>query len=487
MDRSEFPHLTDAQFELVRKMAGIFGMDAFRSLAVATPAEQVERVNVLNMYERGLIERVRGNLQAPVPEPKPAGPKPLRLKVHPYEGKEGANLHFWVREVELAMDAPIISTERLCVAFALSNLGGRAKTWMYTREATSPGCVTSWVQLCEQLRAAFLPANDEYHQRSRFLACKQGKRELHEYIQEMRVLAASLVGNPLPEHIKVTVFMDGLRVSPARTQLFRAQASTMEEAIQVALQKEYCHTPYLCAHANPDWNKFSARVLYYLNDFVFESVQGTLYSFGRAHRGGLAPESLCTLEAEKGSGGLLIVHVNTVARNRDRFADALHESKDNGLVAVRLADGTVVEVPKVRIDLAVKFKDFDSTEPFIVLDMDKYDLILGMPWLQKHEPSVDWRGKAIGASRPAVSDCALESHVPTSVKALGVREEFLGVVNGIDNPGKVVAVDSAIGRETKSVSSTTRGPPEARLTEGLPVQRVGLTCQQSPTLKVVAP
>ncbi|POM67944.1 Gag protein [Phytophthora palmivora] len=172
---------------------------------------------------------------------KPAQPKPLRLKVNHYEGKEGENLHFWVRKVELAMDAALISTERLRVAFALSNLGGRAKTWAYTREATTPGCFTTWAQLCQQLRAAFLPANYEYRQRSRFLACKQGKRELHEYIQEMRVLAASLVGNPLPEHIKVTVFMDGLKVGPSRTQLFRVHANTMEEAIQIALHEEYSH------------------------------------------------------------------------------------------------------------------------------------------------------------------------------------------------------------------------------------------------------
>ncbi|ETI39588.1 hypothetical protein F443_14828 [Phytophthora nicotianae P1569] len=57
----------------------------------------------------------------------------------------------------------------------------------------------------------------------------------------MRELTASLVGNPLNEHIKVTVFMDGLRVGPARTQLFRVQSSTLEEAIQVALQEEYSH------------------------------------------------------------------------------------------------------------------------------------------------------------------------------------------------------------------------------------------------------
>ncbi|POM65202.1 Pol protein [Phytophthora palmivora] len=100
----------------------------------------------------------------------------------------------------------------------------------------------------------------------------------------------------------------------------------------------------------------------------------------------------------------------------------LRESEGRGQVSVRLADGTVVNVPGVRMDLAVKFEDFDSTESFLVLDMDKYDLILGMPWLEKHEPWIDWRGKAIGASRPAVSDRALVSNVPTSVRDWGARD-----------------------------------------------------------------
>ncbi|POM78257.1 Hypothetical protein PHPALM_4231 [Phytophthora palmivora] len=88
----------------------------------------------------------------------------------------------------------------------------------------------------------------------------------------------------------------------------------------------------------------------------------------------------------------------TVARNGDKYTDALREGVGRGKVSVRLADGTVVNVPEVRMDLAIKFEDFDSTESFLVLDMDKYDLILGMPWLEKHEPWIDWRGKAIGAS-----------------------------------------------------------------------------------------
>ncbi|KAE9053854.1 hypothetical protein PF005_g33247 [Phytophthora fragariae] len=77
--------------------------------------------------------------------------------------------------------------------------------------------------------------------------------------------------------------------------------------------------------------------------------------------------------------------------------------------------------------------------------MDKYDLILGMPWLEKHEPWIDWRGKAIGASRPPRSDRALASHVPTSGSSWGVRKgrqgasasnQFLGVVETDDDFGR---------------------------------------------------
>ncbi|POM71467.1 Gag protein [Phytophthora palmivora] len=96
---------------------------------------------------------------------EPAQPKPLTLK----------NLHFWVREVELAMDSGLISTERLRVAFALSNLGSQ-DLGVHAR-----GDVAGlFYNLGSALRATFLPANYEYRQRSRFLACKQGKRELYE-------------------------------------------------------------------------------------------------------------------------------------------------------------------------------------------------------------------------------------------------------------------------------------------------------------------
>ncbi|KAJ0393865.1 hypothetical protein P43SY_004717 [Pythium insidiosum] len=47
----------------------------------------------------------------------------------------------------------------------------------------------------------------------------------------------------------------------------------------------------------------------------------------------------------------------------------------------------------------VKFADFNSVENFVLLAMDgRYDLLLGMPWLMKHEPWIDWKTKMIGST-----------------------------------------------------------------------------------------
>ncbi|KAG2772260.1 hypothetical protein PC129_g23418 [Phytophthora cactorum] len=123
------------------------------------------------------------------------------------------------------------------------------------------------------------------------------------------------------------------------------------------------------------------------------------------------------------------------------------------------------------MDLAVKFEDFDSSEQFTVLEMDKYDLILGMSWLEKHEPWIDWCGKAIGARRPAISDRALVSHVPTSVRNWAARKgrqdavaskEYLGIVDVLDDSTEVVAAGAAPDRARQPCAGSPRPPPESR-------------------------
>ncbi|GMF31575.1 unnamed protein product [Phytophthora fragariaefolia] len=113
----------------------------------------------------------------------------------------------------------------------------------------------------------------------------------------------------------------------------------------------------------------------------------------------------------------------SVARNNALYASALEASKRNTNVSVRLATGSIVSTRKVIIPFSVKFDDFNSIEPFIALDMDdRYDYILGMPWLAKHEPWIDWRSRTIGASHNPLADRALAGHVPSSSRDGFVHE-----------------------------------------------------------------
>ncbi|GMG17869.1 unnamed protein product [Phytophthora fragariaefolia] len=348
----------------------------------------------------------------------------------------------------------------------------------------------------------------------------------------MRVLTAALMANPLSEHIKVTVFMDDLKVGPARTQLFRVHANTMVEAIQIALQEEYSHrqartpatawqgnsapgsaqdgSPGNGATSGPVPMELGLAEPRYIRCFgcgrlghmkrVCPARGQQKPSFGKfsGSKGRVQqPRHKRQGNSRKSSDRLLVVHGRVrgheypfrtlidsgasknfarrlpMARNTDKFADALRENSGAGPVSVRLANGSLVEVPRVLMDLSVKFEDFDSTDRFIALEMDKYDLILGIRWLDKHGPWIDWRGKAIGASRLALSDRALVSHVPTSIKSKGVRQdhqaasaskEFMGVAEVFGVPQEVT-VDS--------VKESAEAPPGVKPSEPREASRLG--------------
>ena len=59
--------------------------------------------------------------------PEESKPRPLRVDVKHYSGKEGENLTLWIREIEMAMSSDLISLDYHRVSLAISKLDGRAR------------------------------------------------------------------------------------------------------------------------------------------------------------------------------------------------------------------------------------------------------------------------------------------------------------------------------------------------------------------------
>ena len=59
--------------------------------------------------------------------PEEAKPRPLRVDVKHYSGKEGQNLTLWIREIEMAMSSGYISLSYQRVSLAISELDRRAR------------------------------------------------------------------------------------------------------------------------------------------------------------------------------------------------------------------------------------------------------------------------------------------------------------------------------------------------------------------------
>ncbi|KAE9303168.1 hypothetical protein PR003_g22076 [Phytophthora rubi] len=66
------------------------------------------------------------------------------------------------------------------------------------------------------------------------------------------------------------------------------------------------------------------------------------------------------------------------------------------LLEVRLATGVVVRTEKRVVRVRFSYRKRTFVDELIVLDLDdKFDMVLGMPWLAWHDPVIDWTKRTI--------------------------------------------------------------------------------------------
>ena len=280
-DVSALPHLTPHHVSLAQRYAQGLGDKALKELLISSPEEQLARLAqfesfVLQQRDKGAarnaeeltpaLKQTQAQLHAAMREKeqlvqsihetmkekeqlaksvaelvassRARKKKPVRAEPPKFVGSDGNKLEHWLLAVEHCGRAQLIEEEEQMVTFAMSFLRGRASEWAYSTLLTDGQAFYEWSVFKKKIRIMCQPPNNEVLLQGRFFACRQNKRTLLQYVQEMRTLCASITKQPLTESVKVPAFMNGLRNGPARQALFRKKPSTMEDAISIAFVEE---------------------------------------------------------------------------------------------------------------------------------------------------------------------------------------------------------------------------------------------------------
>ena len=107
----------------------------------------------------------------------------LNSDISKYKGAEEDSLLRWFIEQDDAIRARHIFDEKMQVAFAQSNMAGRAKTWALVLNLYDSYVFGSLEVFKSRLRLTFEPLRAEFRARSELLKIKHGKRDVHLYIQ----------------------------------------------------------------------------------------------------------------------------------------------------------------------------------------------------------------------------------------------------------------------------------------------------------------
>ncbi|KAI9906943.1 hypothetical protein PsorP6_002838 [Peronosclerospora sorghi] len=335
---------------------------------------------------------------------------PLSFKIKEFTGEKGDNLYVWLREVETAFDTANMTADHLQVGHALTHLTGKARAWAFTCSESVTDVFPTWKVLKQKLMDMYATPDLVFQNQLAFLRCRQGTKDLEVYIQELKTLLAGMYAKAYSDDVSIPVFMGGLREEPARSELSDADPNPWRRQLR---GRALSHVAVAwAAEMLPVWKHGSSEEQMSEKSPARHSLQGTeggkknlvqAVSKRRIPVGAGRPTG-GPLSAVKPQGkgrqhkspreavlsstdlvyhpGLMVVladvkgfdkpwrvlidsgasdnYVRRDSVEKSRlYAEAL-EARSRDVVTVRLATGVQVSVPKVSIDLKLKFSDFKS-------------------------------------------------------------------------------------------------------------------------------
>ncbi|KAK1943757.1 hypothetical protein P3T76_005153 [Phytophthora citrophthora] len=153
---------------------------------------------------------------------------------------------------------------------------------------------------------------------------------------------------------------------------------------------------------------------------------------------------------------------NFVRQESLRSLDFEEADTPRGVLEVRLATGATVRTEKRVVRVRFSYKRRTFVEDLIVLDLDdKFDLVLGMPWLARHDPVINWEKRTLvrfNNTRATESDGPVSAtHAPDG--ACGVPVEAAAAAAASDHRRRPSTTPGVV--ERKCVS-TQKSEPKGR-------------------------
>ncbi|GMF54432.1 unnamed protein product [Phytophthora fragariaefolia] len=188
------------------------------------------------------------------------------------------------------------------------------------------------------------------------------------YAQSARYLVSNIVTNPIVEATEVVTFMKGRRDGPHGAGLPAGDAvERVDIGNAVSKTAAPCESPSHCKKQHDKPNLVILKV----NSKRERSLRALLDC--GASNNFVRLQSLARLDFEK-------------------------VELPRSLLEVRLATGVVVRAEKRIVRARFSYEEKKFVDELIVLDLDlddKFDMVLGMPWLARHDPLIDWAKRTI--------------------------------------------------------------------------------------------